>query len=77
MARLSRITQKLVKATVATDDLTDALFTFQNAVGISAGDVAGRVFAFGWDEEWPSASPERRREMMRHYIAAERNDAAQ
>jgi hypothetical protein len=76
MARLSRITQKLVRTAVSTDDLTDALFAFQNAVGISAGDVAGRVFAFGWDDEWPAASPERRHEMMEHYIGAERSDAA-
>lgn len=72
MAHFSRITKKLIRQAVATDDLTDALYAFQSAIGITCGDVAGRVFAFGMDEEWPGASQARRFEMMDIYIAAER-----
>jgi hypothetical protein len=71
MARISRITKKLITATVSNDDLNDALFDFQNAIGIKSGDVAGQVFSGGWNEEWKGASLERRREMMSHYIAVE------
>lgn len=67
------ITDKLLTRTIAENDLNDALFMFQNAVGIDSGDVAGLVFSGrGWDTEWPLASPDRRIEMMNHYIDVER-----
>ncbi|NTB05953.1 hypothetical protein [Agrobacterium tumefaciens] len=72
MARFSRITKKLISQAVATDDLGDALYSFQNAIGISCGGVADRVFASGMGHEWPGASQARRSEMMDIYIAAER-----
>jgi len=42
--RFSQITKKLITEAVTTDNLTDALFRFQNAIGIDSGDVAGVVF---------------------------------
>lgn len=75
MARFSLITKKLVAAAVATDDLNDALYQFQNAIGIDSGDVAGVVFSGGWDDEWTTASLARRHEMMTHYVATERASA--
>lgn len=72
-----RITEELVSNTAATDDLNDALFAFQNHIGINAGDVAGIVFGGGWEEEWPTATLSRRREMMDHYTAIERHYAEQ
>jgi len=72
MASISDITEELINTAVATDDLTDALFNLQRAIGVDAGDVAARVFGFGWDEEWPGATTDRRREMMDHYIELER-----
>jgi hypothetical protein len=76
MARISDITEELINAAVANDDLTDALYNFQNAIGIDAGDVAGLVFGFGWDDEWPDATPTRRREMMDRYVDRERQYAS-
>lgn len=72
MASISDITEELINTAVATDDLTDALFDFQKAIGVDAGDVAARAFGFGWDEEWPGATAARRGEMMDHYIGLER-----
>lgn len=72
MPRFSRITKKLIETAVANSDLNDALFHFQNAINIDSGDVAALVFACGLDDEWPAASLERRREMMRTYIDTER-----
>lgn len=76
MPRFSQITKKLITEAVTTDNLTDALFRFQNAIGIDSGDVAGVVFnSRDWDHEWPLATVERRREMMSHYISVERSSA--
>lgn len=75
MPRFSRITEKLITEAVKTDDLNDALYRFQNAIGIDSGDIAGVVFSGGWDDEWPLATIERRREMMDHYISVERSSA--
>jgi len=72
MASVSDITEELINTAVATDDFTDALFDFQKAIGVDAGDVAERVFGFGWGDEWPGATATRRREMMDHYIELER-----
>lgn len=72
MASISDITEKLINTAVATDDLTVALFNFQRAIGVDAGDVAERVFGSGWDDEWPGATAARRREMIDHYIELER-----
>jgi len=72
MASISDITEDLIKAAVGNDDLNDALFDFQKAIGVDSGDVAARVFACGWDDEWPGATAIRRREMMDHYIELER-----
>jgi len=41
-------------------------------VAVDSGDVAARVFACGWNDEWPGATAVRRREMMGHYIELER-----
>lgn len=67
----SRITEQLIRAAVATDDLTDALFTFQQAIGVDDGGVAAAVFSGGWDEEWLCATEARRLEMMRRYVSLE------
>lgn len=75
MPRFSRITKKLIATAVSTDDLNNALYDFQCAIGIHDGDVAGVVFAGPREEEWPTATPERRREMMKHYIDVERTCA--
>ena len=72
MASISDITEELINTAVATDDLTDALFNFQRAIGVDAGDVAARVFGFWWDEEWPGATAARRREMVDYYVELER-----
>lgn len=72
MASISDITEDLINTAIANDDLDDALFDFQKAIGVDSGDVAARVFACGWDEEWPGATAVRRREMMDHYIELER-----
>jgi len=72
MARFSKITKVLLAEVVAIDDLNDALFRFQTAIGIDDGGVASIVFSGGWDDEWPSATAERRQQMMDHYIGAER-----
>lgn len=71
MAIKSRITEELIGAAVANDDLNDALFDFQRAIGVDDGGVAAAVFARGWDEEWPAASAGRRRAMMDHYVSLE------
>lgn len=70
-----RITDALIKDTIANDDLNDALFAFQNHIGIESGDVASIVFCGHWEDEWPTASHARRREMMDHYIEVERSYA--
>jgi hypothetical protein len=75
MPRFSQITKKLITEAVTTDDLNDALFRFQNAIGIDSGDIAGVVFTGVWDDEWPLATIKRRREMMDHYISVERSSA--
>lgn len=75
MASISDITEELINTALATDDLTDALFNFQSTIGVDSGDVAARVFGFGWDDEWPGATAARRREMMDHYVELERLDA--
>ena len=75
MPRFSRITKQLLNQTVGQSDVNEALFIFQKAIGIDAGDVAGQVFGFGWGEEWPSAPVSRRLEMMDKYIQAERHYA--
>lgn len=75
MARFSKITKALLAEVVAIDDLNDALFRFQTAIGIDDGGVAGVVFSGTWDDEWPTASAERRHEMMAHYIGTERRMA--
>lgn len=67
----NRITDELISATVANDDLTDALFSFQQAIGVDDGGVAAAVFSGGWDEEWPGANAVRRREMMDRYVSLE------
>lgn len=67
----TRITEELIRAAVANDDLTDALFTFQNAIGVDDGGVAAVVFSGGLDEEWPNATTARRLEMMNRYIGLE------
>jgi len=72
MASISDITEDLINTAVGNDDLNEALFDFQKAIGVDSGDVAARVFAFGWDDEWPDATAVRRREMMDHYIELER-----
>lgn len=72
MARFSKITRKLLNETVSHSDLNSALFHFQSTIGIDSGDVAGRVFGTGWDDEWPTAPADRRHEMMKHYIELER-----
>ena len=67
------IADKLLAQTIAEDNLNDASFMFQSAIGIDSGDVAGLVFSGrDWDSEWPLASPNRRIEMMSHYIDVER-----
>lgn len=76
MGTFDQIPEQLVEDTIAKDDLNDALFDFQNAIGIDDGGVAGVVFSGGWDDEWPTATQERRREMMAHYIGVERSFAA-
>lgn len=68
-----RITEDLIAKTVAMDDLNDALFEFQNHIGINDGGVASTVFCGDWENEWSTATQSRRREMMDHYIAVERN----
>lgn len=75
MPRFSQITEKLITEAVTTDDLNDALYRFQNAIGIDSGDIAGVVFTGAWDDEWPLTTIERRREMMDHYISVERSSA--
>lgn len=75
MARFSKITKALLAEVVAVDDVNDALFRFQTAIGIDDGGIAGVVFSGGWDDEWSSASAERRHEMMAHYIGTERRMA--
>ena len=72
MAGNRDITEDLINAAVATHDLTDALFNFQSAIGVDAGDVAARLFGAGWDDEWPGATGARRGEMMAQYIELER-----
>lgn len=72
MPRFSRITKMLITRTVETDNLDDALFAFQNAIGITCGGIASQVFSDGWDEEWPKAAETRRREMLNYYIVRER-----
>jgi hypothetical protein len=67
----NRITDELINAAVATDDLTDALFAFQQAIGVDDGGVAAVAFSAGQDAEWPSAPEARRREIMEHYITLE------
>jgi hypothetical protein len=71
MAIESRITEELIGDAVANDDLNDALFDFQRAIGVDDGGVAAAVFSRGWDKEWPAASAERRRAMMDHYVGLE------
>lgn len=71
MAVESRITEELIGAAVANDDLNDALFAFQQAIGVDDGGIAAAVFSLGWDEEWPGASAGRRRAMMDHYVSLE------
>lgn len=75
MAAFDQITEQLIEDTIAKDDLNDALFDFQNAIGIDDGGVAGVVFSGSWGDEWPTATPARRREMMAHYIDVERSFA--
>ena len=70
-----RITEALIEETAANDDLNDALFAFQNHIGIESGDVASIVFCGDWEREWPTASHTRRRQMMDHYIGVERSYA--
>jgi hypothetical protein len=70
-----RITDELIAQAVAVDDLNDALFAFQCHIGIDAGDVASIVFCGAWEDEWPTATHPRRREMVDHYIEAERRYA--
>jgi hypothetical protein len=67
----SRINEELLSAAVANDDLNDALFAFQQAIGVDDGGVAAAVFSGGWDEEWPFANAVRRREMMDRYVSLE------
>lgn len=67
----NRITEELIGAAVATDDLNDALFTFQNAIGVDDGGVAAAVFSGGLEEEWPGATAARRLEMMKRYVSLE------
>lgn len=55
------------------DDVNEALFKFQNAVGIDDGGIAGVVFSGGLDDEWPTASIQRRHEIMSRYIEVERS----
>lgn len=76
MARFSKITKSLLAEVVAMDDLDDALFRFQTAIGIDDGGVAALVFSGSWDDEWPSANAERRHEMLAHYIGTERRMAS-
>jgi len=71
MAVERRITKELISATVVNDDLNEALFAFQQAIGVDDGGVAAAVFSQGWDEEWPGASEARRRAMMDHYVSLE------
>lgn len=75
MADFSKVNDELLATVVATDDLNDALFDFQLTVGINDGGVAALVFSGGWDDEWPSATKERRHQMMQHYIGVERSFA--
>jgi hypothetical protein len=72
MARFSRITKKMITRAVSNNDLNDALFDFQCAIGIDDGGVAGIVFSGGWDVEWSAADHPRRRTMMDHYIKSEK-----
>ena len=67
----SRITEELIRAAIANDDLNDALFTFQQTIGVDDGGVAAVVFSGGWDDEWPSANAARRLEMMNRYVGLE------
>lgn len=76
MASICDITEDLISKMVATDDLTEALFDFQGAIGVDSGDVAARVFGFGWAEEWPGSTAGRRREMLDRYIEQERHYTA-
>lgn len=75
MTNVSAITEDLINTAVATDDLTDALFNFQTAIGQDDGGVAALVFSGDWATEWPTASPARRREMMDRYVELERHYA--
>lgn len=75
MADFSKVNDELLAKVVATDDLNDALFDFQLTVGINDGGVAALVFSGGWDDEWASATSERRHQMMQHYIRVERSFA--
>jgi hypothetical protein len=76
MTDLSNISDSLIAKVVTIDDVDEALFEFQTAVGIDDGGIAGVVFSGGWDAEWRTASTERRSSMMAHYINVERSFAA-
>lgn len=76
MTNIAAITDDLINTAVATADLTDALFDFQTAIGQDDGGVAALVFTGDWTIEWPTASAERRREMMDKYVELERHYAS-
>lgn len=75
MTNVAAITDDLINTAVATADLTDALFDFQTAIGQDDGGVAALVFTGDWATKWPTASAERRREMMDKYVELERHYA--
>ena len=47
MASISDITEDLINTAVGNDDLNEALFDFQKAIGVDSGDVARVRFRLG------------------------------
>ena len=72
MPNLDLITEPMLVAAVANDDLNDALYTLQNIVGIDDGGVASTIFCGDPERGWPTTPPAQRRELLEKWIARER-----
>jgi hypothetical protein len=68
---VEHITMAQLAQSVGTDDLNEAVAMLQQAAGIVSGDLAGIMFCGAWEDEWPTAKPGRRAEMLREWLAAE------
>jgi len=73
MLDLSKITDLVIQTASHTQYLTDAIFIVQRAAGLTTGDIAGAFFSGANGDEWASAVPARRAEIVRAYVERERD----